>query len=283
MFKRDQAPKENVTIFFENLSLGGHRGSPHKSPENTIASFLSAYEDGVDAVEFDVALSKDKIPIIIHDDTLDRTCNGTGRVEDYNITYLRTLDCGYDNGIKLDVNAVHRMPLLEDIVKFCKKRKLKMVFDIKDYSNDMINQLISIFEKEKIYTQGIVCSFHPQVLYRIKERTNKIITGYTWGAGEFSLGKTWNNFTLLDRTIDFLNILGSHTLFGKFLGADMLLTKESDITSWYVKRQKFFGFKIGAWTVNDLKGIKWLIEDLNVFVLTDYTSLYRRNKKDKEV
>ena len=62
------------------MLLGGHRGNPDEFPENTLASFRSAIELGVDMIECDVHLSSDGELVVIHDHTLDRTTNGTGLV-----------------------------------------------------------------------------------------------------------------------------------------------------------------------------------------------------------
>lgn len=71
-----------------------HRGAPHDAPENTFASFNSALLSGCEAVEFDVMLSADGEPFVIHDETLERTTTGVGRVGDATSRYLDTLDAG---------------------------------------------------------------------------------------------------------------------------------------------------------------------------------------------
>ena len=71
-----------------------HRGARLKAPENTIASFAQAVKDGGDAVELDVQLSKDGELVIMHDATVDRTTNGTGRVDALDLSDLKELDAG---------------------------------------------------------------------------------------------------------------------------------------------------------------------------------------------
>jgi glycerophosphoryl diester phosphodiesterase len=70
----------------------GHRGSTLEAPENTLDAFRHAAESGADAVEFDVDFSKDGHAIIIHDATVDRTTNSTGRVCDYTLAEIRKLN-----------------------------------------------------------------------------------------------------------------------------------------------------------------------------------------------
>jgi glycerophosphoryl diester phosphodiesterase len=71
-----------------------HRGASAKHPENTLAAFREAIRLGAHMIEFDVYLTKDKHPVIIHDPTLDRTTNGTGRVSDASFEDVRKLDAG---------------------------------------------------------------------------------------------------------------------------------------------------------------------------------------------
>lgn len=70
----------------------GHRGARSCAPENTLISFQKAFELGADGVEFDVIMSRDGVPVIIHDDTLERTTNGHGLVADHTAFDLHNLD-----------------------------------------------------------------------------------------------------------------------------------------------------------------------------------------------
>jgi glycerophosphoryl diester phosphodiesterase len=78
--------------------VAGHRGYCAKYPENTLLSVKEAIDMGVDMVEIDIALSKDNIPMLCHDSTVDRTSNGTGLVSDYICAELKRLDVGIKFG-----------------------------------------------------------------------------------------------------------------------------------------------------------------------------------------
>lgn len=69
----------------------GHRGAKGHLPENTLASFEKAIGLGVDMIELDVRLSFDKVPMVLHDETIDRTTSKTGLVTDYNAKELQQL------------------------------------------------------------------------------------------------------------------------------------------------------------------------------------------------
>lgn len=72
----------------------GHRGASADAPENTLAAFTLAKQQGADGIEFDVQLSADGHLVILHDSKLERTTNGRGRVQDFTLAELKTLDAG---------------------------------------------------------------------------------------------------------------------------------------------------------------------------------------------
>lgn len=72
-----------------------HRGGSALAPENTIPAFDNGLARGADGLEFDVHLSRDGVPVVIHDATVDRTTNGTGAVADLTAGTLAALDAGY--------------------------------------------------------------------------------------------------------------------------------------------------------------------------------------------
>ncbi len=75
-------------------NIYGHRGAPAELPENTLIGFQRAKDLGVYGIELDVHLSKDGVAVVCHDETLDRTTNGTGAIADFTVAELRELDAG---------------------------------------------------------------------------------------------------------------------------------------------------------------------------------------------
>ena len=71
-----------------------HRGASHDAPENTLAAFRRAWQAGVECVELDVHLSRDGVPVIIHDSDTKRTTGKAGKVADQTLAELRALDAG---------------------------------------------------------------------------------------------------------------------------------------------------------------------------------------------
>ena len=71
-----------------------HRGASAYTPENTLMAFQKASELGASMVEFDVMLSKDGVPVVIHDENIKRTTNGRGLVNEFTLKELQTFDAG---------------------------------------------------------------------------------------------------------------------------------------------------------------------------------------------
>ena len=84
-----------------------HRGASAYEPENTIRSFDNAFQLGADFVELDVRLSKDGSLVVIHDEAVDRTTNGSGLVRDLTLSELKLLDAG--KGEKIPMRAHEKM------------------------------------------------------------------------------------------------------------------------------------------------------------------------------
>jgi glycerophosphoryl diester phosphodiesterase len=108
--------------------LIGHRGAAGLAPENTVASFRKAAELGVRWVEFDVHLSADGTPVVIHDDTVNRTTSGRGDVESLSLAELQALDAGRWFEPRFEGE---RVPTLETIVALLGKLGLGAVVEIK--------------------------------------------------------------------------------------------------------------------------------------------------------
>ena len=79
---------------FDSPWIIAHRGYRQKYPENTLAAFQAAMAAGAQMIELDVMLSRDRRPVVVHDDTLERTTNGTGAVKDFTLEELKKLDAG---------------------------------------------------------------------------------------------------------------------------------------------------------------------------------------------
>ena len=114
-----------------------HRGASAHAPENTIAAFQLALEQGADGIELDVMLSKDGHLVVIHDNTVDRTTDGKGAVRDMTLEELKSLDAG----------GGQRIPTLEEVLE---------LFGGRFIINIELSNYVSIFNKLPIEAAKMV-------------------------------------------------------------------------------------------------------------------------------
>ena len=126
--------------------LIGHRGVKDLCPENTLESILKAFDLGLSFVEIDVKISKDRVPILLHDDTLDRTTNGSGLAIDYDYENIKKLDAGkffYKENTNIFV------PKLEDILSLCTNNNGNLNIELKPNKNFEKENTLQIYELTK--------------------------------------------------------------------------------------------------------------------------------------
>lgn len=139
---------------FDPPKLIGHRGVKNISPENTLDSIELAYKLGLDWVEIDVKISRDFVPILLHDDTLDRTTNGKGIPLNYNYLDLKKFDAGY---FFYSYPTQIYIPTLKEVISFCKERNIGINIEIKSnlgfekQNVEAIIKVINAMNYKKIY------------------------------------------------------------------------------------------------------------------------------------
>ena len=112
--------------------LIGHRGVKNLKPENTLESITKALDLGLECVEIDVKVSKDNIPLLLHDDTLDRTTNGSGLACDFTFDQINQLDAGYYfYKSKTDI----RVPSLSSVLNLIKRKQKYLNIELKPNKN----------------------------------------------------------------------------------------------------------------------------------------------------
>jgi glycerophosphoryl diester phosphodiesterase len=108
--------------------LIAHRGASNIAPENTLAAFRKAKEIGAEWVEFDVMLSSDGVAVVFHDDTLERTSNGSGELCELPFSYLSQLDAGSWFAPEF---AGEKIPTFKDVIEVLKQTGLRANVEIK--------------------------------------------------------------------------------------------------------------------------------------------------------
>jgi len=140
-----------------------HRGANRLAPENTLAAFRKALEFGVDGFENDVHMTADGHLVVCHDDTVDRTSNGTGLICEQTFEQLRQLDFG---GWFSPEFAGEKIPALEEFFELCGPLKVINV-EIKrapDGSTASAPAVVRLAKEMGVFDKLIVSSFEMDML-----------------------------------------------------------------------------------------------------------------------
>ena len=124
--------KLRLSSKFTLPKLIGHRGVKDLKPENTIESITTAFDLGLECVEIDVKVSKDNIPLLLHDDTLDRTTNGSGLACDFTFDQINQLDAGY---FFYNSTTDIKVPSLISVLDLIKRKQKSLNIELKPNKN----------------------------------------------------------------------------------------------------------------------------------------------------
>jgi glycerophosphoryl diester phosphodiesterase len=166
-----------------------HRGANTLAPENTIVAFRKAVEVGADGIEFDVQLSKDAVAVVIHDEKLERTTDGSGLVKDYTLAELQRLDAGKWFA---DEFAGARIPTLDQVLDTFAGSDL--VFNIELKSGIILypgleETVLKAVTARKLEDKAIISSFNHYSLVTCRELNQEVRIGMLYVAG---LYEPWN-------------------------------------------------------------------------------------------
>lgn len=183
-----------MNLFLQHRStplIIAHRGSSTHAPENTLAAFTLAADQGADAIELDVTLSRDGQIVVIHDDTLDRTTTGHGRVDQ--LPYAEIAQ--YDAGAKFNARfAGERVPLLAQVFEAVGQRLLINV-EIKSTTiktTGLEAKVIDLIRQHGLIERVIVSSFNPLALIKVKRAEPRLACGLLYAPDEpIYLSRAW--------------------------------------------------------------------------------------------
>ncbi|XP_051979971.1 glycerophosphodiester phosphodiesterase 1 [Xyrauchen texanus] len=283
MFRFPQVPasrsrqvlRPGLRVSASGVSAVAHRGGGHDAPENTIAAIRAASENGATGVELDLEFTADGVPILMHDETVDRTTNGSGPLSKLLFSEL----------CKLDAAAKHRhsdrfrgekVPALQEAIEECIKHQLTIYFDVKGHPDEASAALKDLFRKYPVlYNTSIVCSFEPKVIYRMRQSDPDVVTALThrpWSLSHFGDGKprfssSWKHhwMQVLDVFLDWAH----HHLLWNLCGVSAFLVQKNFISQDYVQYWADRGVEVVAWTVNTAVEKEYYQQLLKINYITD--------------
>ncbi|WP_160031791.1 glycerophosphodiester phosphodiesterase [Paenibacillus sp. An7] len=236
-----------------------HRGAKGEAPENTIAAFELALQQGCDAFELDIHLSQDGEIMVIHDDTVHRTTNGNGYVKEMTRAELQQLDAGswFDSAYEGE-----SIPTLREVFELA-PRHLMINVEIKGgISEGVEEKLVALLEEYDLYDHVVVSSFHFDSLRTLEKLNSKVKTGLLYA----------QNFTrpeLLPTTAG-VSAFSLHPYF--------IHLEETNFRS--VQKE---GMQMYAWTVNEESVMLKLLEKGIDGIITDYPGRLKKVMEEKRV
>src|SRR5205085_3864849 len=215
------------------MLLGGHRGNAAECPENTLASFSSAIELGVDVIECDVHRSEDGALPVIHDHLVDRTTDGSGLVRDFSMAELKRFDAGSWKDSKF---AGERIPSLDEVLEVAKGR-VGVAIEIKNlplpYAG-IEEAVVAAVQNAGMVHDVVVISFDHRSVKRIGELDAEITTGVLEAS----------------RPVDVLRVMDD-------ADADVFCPHWAAIEPETAAEIREAGKLIGVWTVDDAFSLAW--------------------------
>ncbi|MDD5169130.1 MAG: glycerophosphodiester phosphodiesterase family protein [Syntrophales bacterium] len=165
-----------------------HRGYSEIYPENTILAFEKAIEAGADMIELDIRLSRDHRLVVIHDNCIDRTSDGSGYVEDLTLAELRRYN--YNNGMA--TFGFVGIPTLDEVIDLAYGRVMLNV-EIKSRllkRRGIERRLVDLLREKNFIDRTIVSSFDKGILKALKRIDANVRTGFLYESKKFYFRRT---------------------------------------------------------------------------------------------
>lgn len=261
-FFSEPLPKENFFSIIKTPTNTAHRGASGEYPENTKLAFEKALEKGADVLELDVWLTKDDEVVVIHDESVDRTTDGKGKVRDFTLQELQDLDAAYN--FKPEENYPFRgknikTPSLKEVLT--KYEEEPVVIDVKKSGELIAAQLAEIIIETNSVERILISSTYSKTIQKLRS----LLPGVSSAASENEILQ----FYLLSK----LGIAG----FLEFdFDAFFVPThyKETPIlTKPFITAAQARGIPIHVWTINEREKMIDLLDMGVQGILTDYPSI----------
>jgi glycerophosphoryl diester phosphodiesterase len=233
-----------------------HRGGAGLWPENTLFALQKAVSLGADLSEIDIHMSKDGVLVAIHDESVDRTTNAKGLVQDLTLAELKKLDAGYrwthDEGRTFPFRGQGiKIPSLHEIFAAFPKQVINI--EIKQNDPPIVAALRDLIKQHKKTKQVLVSAFNSRTMKVVRRLCPSIAT-----AGTQTEIDCFSKLSKLFLTRPFL------------LSATALEVPYEMVTGHFVKAAHKKNIRVDAWTVNEVEEMERLLALKVDGILTDF-------------
>jgi glycerophosphoryl diester phosphodiesterase len=229
-----------------NLVLAiAHRGASGYAPENTFAAFRRAVSQGISFIETDLHLTRDAHFVAIHDETVERTTNGSGSIHEMTLAEARRLDAGSWFASEF---MGERIPTLEEILEFTKKHDVVFYLELKPsgfWGGE--HALISNLRDSGEIPRSVVISFDSAILAALRKIEPTLMTGLLYD------GKIDNPF---DKAVE--------------IGARQIAVHGDLVTPNFLQQARKRDLQVVCWTVNSPAHMRILASAGVDGIMSDY-------------
>jgi glycerophosphoryl diester phosphodiesterase len=238
-----------------------HRGGAGLWPENTMLAFERARDLGVDVIEMDVHSTIDGALVVIHDATVDRTTNGTGRISDLTLAELKKLDAGYrwsTDGMKTFPWRGQGLfvPTLDEV--FTRLPEMRFNIEPKQERPSLAKPLCRMIREKGMANKVMVGSFHQTVLDEFRKECPEVATSASPAeVSEFLRLYKAGDKAAYKPVVRALQV-------PEYVAGAQILNKD------FIEAAHSMKLQVHAWTVNETESMKRLIANGIDGLVTDY-------------
>lgn len=263
----------NPFIYNNRPLIMAHRGDSSNIPENTMQAFQEAYNLQVDCLETDIHMTKDNEFVLFHDNSVDRTTNGSGNISDFTLAELKELDAGYRFEKKESGTFPYRgkglqILAIEEIIPHFPDVRFNL--DMKSKHPKTPKILAEKLKRMGVEDRVIVGSFHQKQVHRFRQYSTISTSAGTietinfkwkfrkWkrllkrGSFASEFPKTMQEITRNQK------IVFHHSLPYFALQVPEVYSKIRIVTPEFINYAHFMGIAVHVWTVNEPKDMKRL-------------------------
>lgn len=160
-----------------------HQGGEKLRPDNTLVAFSYAVELGVDVLEMDMHSTQDGVLVVMHDESVDRTTNGSGLIKEMTLAELKTLDAAYNwphhdpAGPRPYRGQGITVPTVEEL--FQSFPQMRMNIEIKQADPPIVQPFCDLLRQYNMTDQVLVASFHPETMINFRQTCPEVATSGT--------------------------------------------------------------------------------------------------------
>jgi len=253
----------------DTILVIAHQGGDGLRPSNTMAAFDHAMELGVDVLEMDIHSTADGVLVTIHDDTVDRTTDGTGRVQDFTFEELQELDAAYNwptlpeaqeqiEGTPYRGEGI-TIPALEEI--FQAYPEMRMNIEIKQQEPSIVEPFCDMLREYEMTDQVLVASFHAETINEFRETCPEVPTSGV--EGEITVF-----FALNTIAIDGAYLPSAYAFQVPEYSGDLHV-----VTADFVRGAAEHNIEVHPWTINTREDLERILETGVQGIITDYPDI----------